>query len=442
MVGADADGSRTGPSRYGQGVLRQRAPLIAAALVVAAGAVAAVIILHDRDRGAAGAVSERADPLAFMPARAPVVLDLDTAAPLVALAVQQLAPRLTNGALTAGAVEPLLGGRLAVALDGSRAWMAFATPKGAPAGTTRAKGAVVYAPDDATRRAAVAQASEHSAAYARDTFAKRFDGLPADAGARVAFDPRALLAEREPGIAATRWARSLRDGAAVLTKAADGLRVPFRITAEPVGLAAADLPLATGAAVPPTNGHATLTLGIRDPAQTLAFVRDAQLVSALDLLESLPGIVKPNLDDLGPAATVTSVDTRTVTVRTTPRDPADWAAKLGAIDTFSGLIGGIDVSREDGAYTIAQDGTLIARAGVYGPALTLSNDPRAELRALAGAPATPPLAGARGALTVTASPDLLKSDLPGIVRSRIRALSGWARAETTGVTGELHIALK
>ena len=420
---------------------RQRLPLIASALAVAAGAIAAVIILHARDRQATPA-TERADPLAFMPSRAPVVLDLDTKQPLIALAVQQLAPRLTNGRLTVDAVEPLLGGRVSIALDGGRAWLAFATSKPAPAGTTRAAGVVLSAPDSAATRAAVAQAREPAAAYARDTFAKRFDGLPADAGARVAFDPRRLLVQRQPKLAATRWGRSLRDGAAVLGRTTDGLRVPFRITAEPVGLSAADLPFATGAAAPPTNGSAALTVGLRDPAQTVAFARAADLVPALTLLDSLPGIVKPDLTDLGPAATLTSADSRTVTARTAPPDPGDWATKLGAIDTFSGLIGGVDVTKRDGAYDIAQNGALLARAGVYGPAVVLSNDPRADLRVLATAPAAPPLAGAHGGLTITGSRDLLKPYLPGIVRSRIRALNAWARVETTGLTGELRIPLR
>ncbi|MEP6954265.1 MAG: hypothetical protein ABI950_09425 [Solirubrobacteraceae bacterium] len=420
---------------------RQRLPLIASALAVVAGAIAAVLILHARDRHTTPA-TDRVDPLAFMPSRAPVVLDLDTKQPLIALAVQQLAPRLTSGRLTVDAVDPLLGGRVAIALDGNRAWLAFATSKPAPAGTTRAKGVVLYAPDPAAARAATAQAAEPPAAYARDTFVKRFDGLPADAGARVAFDPRRLLGQREPKLAATRWGRSLRDGAAVLARTGDGLRVPFRVTAEPVGLSAADLPFATGPAAPPTNGHAALTVGVRDPAQTVAFAREADLVPALTLVDSLPGIVKPNLSDLGPAATLTSADTRTVSVRTTPPDPGDWDAKLNAIDTFSSLIGGLGITQRHGAFAITQNGALLARAGVYGPALMLSNDPRADLRALATAPATPPLAGAHGGLTIAGSPDQLKAYLPGIVLSRIRALNAWARVETTGLTGELQIPLR
>ena len=131
----------------------------------------------------------------------------------------------------------------------------------------------------------------------------------------------------------------------MLARAGDGLSVPFRITAEPVGLSAADLPFATGPAAPPTNGRAALTVGLRDPGQSVAFAREAGLVPALAVVDSLPGIVKPNLTDLGPAATLTSADARTVTARTTPPDPGDWDTKLNAIDTFSGLIGGLDISR-------------------------------------------------------------------------------------------------
>ena len=191
-----------------------------------------------------------------------------------------------------------MGGRAAVALDAGKAWLAFATDAPAPRPTNGAAaaahdGVVLVAPSPADLTAAEAAARAPSAKYARATFDKRFAGLPAAAGARVAFDPKALLAQRSPQAANTAWGRSLRDGAAVLTVTGPEVRVPFRITADPVGLSAADLPLATGPQPPQARGSAPLVAGLRDPAQTLAFARQAGLLHSSTCSTSSPASSSP-----------------------------------------------------------------------------------------------------------------------------------------------------
>ena len=435
-------------------VLRRRAPLLLAALALLAGALAAVVLLRgggdDSPKRAA-----RAEPLAYVPAAtADVVYDLDTREPLVGLAVEQLAPRVTHGALSVDQAHALVGGRVAVALNAGKAWLAFATDAPAPRPTNGAAaaardGVVVVAPSPADLKAAEASASAPSAKYARATFDKRFAGLPAAAGARVAFDPKPLLAQRSPQAANTAWGRSLRDGAAVLTVAGAELGVPFRITADPVGLSAADLPLATGPQPPQARGSAPLVAGLRDPAQTLAFARQAGLLQQLDLLDQLPGFLKPDLTNLGPNGTVTSsaLDLTHLTARFEPPDPGDWETKLGRIDTLAGLagkavLGGLSIDHRDGVYTITNNGRLIARVGVYGRALVLSDDPNANLRAAAAAPAAPTPPGAAGALTARLRSSVLATQIPELIRARVGDLTAWARAELTGVTGELRLALR
>ena len=390
-----------------------------------------------------------------MPAgSADVVFDLDTHEPLVALAVEQLAPRVTNGAMTADQVHALVGGRVVVAMDAGKAWLAFATdapaprPSGAAAAAARA-GVVVVAPSAGDLARALADARAPAARYARVTFDKRFAGLPADAGARVAFDPRVLLAQRSPPLAATAWGRSLRDGAAVLTTRGTELRVPFRVTADPGGLTPTDLPIATGPQPPSARGSAPLVLGLRDPAHTLAFARSAGLLSELGVLDQLPGFLKPDLSDLGPNGTVTSpsLDLTRLTARTEPSDPGDWATKLGRLDTLAGLAGkalpgDLAIDNRDDVYTLTENGQLVARAGVYGPVLVLSNDPTANLRAAAAAPASPLPPGAAGALTARLRSSLLATQIPELIRARVGDLTAWARAELTGVTGELRLALR
>jgi len=85
---------------------------------------------------------------------------------------------------------------------------------------------------------------------------------------------------------------------------------------------------------------------------------------------------------------------------------------------------------------------LVARAGVYGPVLVLSNDPTANLRAAAVAPASPLPPGAAGALTARLRSSLLATQIPELIRARVGDLTAWARAELAGVTGELRLALR
>jgi hypothetical protein len=433
---------------------RRRAPFVIAALVLVVGVVALVLLLRggDDDKATKAATGE---PLAYVPDGGnDAVFDLDTRAPLVGLAVEQLAPRLTNGALRAEQVRPLVGGRAAVALRGGRAWLVFATDAPAPrvgANAVAAKrdGVVVVAPSRAELDASLRAAAGPAAGYSRATFDKRFAGLPTNATVRVAFDPRKLIAARAPQLASTGWARSLRDGAAVLTTKGTQLELPFRVTADPVGLSPDDLPIATGPAPPTTRGNGKVVVGLRDPARTLAFARDTGVLPELDLVDQLPGFLKPNLDDLGPNGTLTtpSLDLDHLTLRAEPKDPGDWASKLGRLDALSGIakragIADVDIDHHDGAYDLSQDGRLVARVGVFGRALVLSNDANADLRAAAAAPATPTPPGAAGALTIRAHARELIGELPALIAARLGDVTGWARAELTGVTGELDLALR
>jgi hypothetical protein len=425
---------------------------VAAAVVLVVGVVALVVLLRGGgDDG--GPASTRTEPLAYLPAGGDVVFDLDTRAPLVGLAVEQLAPRLNGGALSAGQVRPLLGGRAVIGLSGERAWLVFATDAPAPrvgngAAAAKRDGVVVVAPSRADLDASLQAAAKPAASYSRATFDKRFAGLPAGASVRVAFDPRKLLASRAPQLAGTRWARSLRDGAAVLTPKGTRLEMPFRITADPVGLNPDDLPIATGAQPPVARGSGPLIVGLRDPAQTLDFARDAGVLPELGLVDQLPGFLKPNLDDLGPNGTVTtpSLDLDHLTLRAEPQNPGDWSSKLGRLDALSGIAKragiDIDIDHHDGAYDISQNGKLVARAGVFGRALTLSNDPTRDLRRAAAAPVSPAPPGAAGGLTLRAQATTLIGGLPALISARLGDITGWARAVLTGVTGELDLGLR
>jgi hypothetical protein len=144
--------------------------------------------------------------------------------------------------------------------------------------------------------------------------------------------------------------------------------------------------------------------------------------------------------------TTPSLDLDHLTLRAEPRNPGDWSSKLGRLDALSGIAKragiDIDIDHHDGAYDISQDGKLVARAGVFGRALMLSNDPTRDLRTAAAAPVSPAPPGAAGGLTLRAQATTLIGGLPALISARLGDITGWARAELTGVTGELDLGLR
>ena len=240
-----------------------------------------------------------------------------------------------------------MGGRVAVALDAGKAWLAFATDAPAPRPTQGAAaaardGVVVVAPSAADLAAAEAAARAPSAKYARATFDKRFAGLPAAAGARVAFDPKVLLAQRSPQAANTalgplpprRRRRPDRHGAGAARPVPHHGR-PHRAP----NLKTCRSPPARShrrreAAPRSSPGCATRRTPSPSPARR-------GCCSSSTCSTQLPGFLKPDLTNLGPNGTVTStsLDLHHLTARFEPPDPGDWATKLGRIDTLAGLAG-------------------------------------------------------------------------------------------------------
>jgi hypothetical protein len=115
-------------------------------------------------------------------------------------------------------------------------------------------------------------------------------------------------------------------------------------------------------------------------------------------------------------------------------------------------IDNIELDEEPGdAYRLRIDGKLAARVGTFGPTLVITDDADTNLRATATAPAAPAPQGAAGGLTLRLQASegrrLLGSllGLPegaSVVLDRLGDLTGWARAETDGVRGELQLGLR
>jgi hypothetical protein len=478
-------------------VSRRVIALVAAAAVVLL-SVGAVLLLRggDDDTQRPGTQPQgtgRAEALAYAPRGTPVLVGVDSNSPAAGLVLGQLVPRLTNGALSATDIQPLLGGEAVVAMldtrtqrsqlslvartqDDLRALVnrldAAGTYKGAQlyrgprnsALATRGR-ELVAATDAPTVRRALDTRESPSAHFTPQEFDRRLAGLSTTAPVRTIFDPRLLLRTRLPGALNTNWGRALSNGAAILTSGDDGLHVPFKLQADRNRITNADLPFATGPKAPQIRGTAPLLVGIRDLAPTIRFLRraDPERFGGIDALQrDLPSFLRINVDGLFDGltndATISSADMLDhFVVRTDPRDPAAWRQPLQRLSGLSNVLQnlGIDnvkLDEEPGdAYRLTVDGQMVVRAGVFGRTLVATDDARGGLRRAAGAPPAPAPAGAAGAVTVRLARSAVRAllveqfGLPpeaGLILDRLGDLTGWARSERDGLTGELRLAVR
>jgi hypothetical protein len=164
------------------------------------------------------------------------------------------------------------------------------------------------------------------------------------------------------------------------------------------------------------------------------------------------------LNGLHGEGTISSADRlQHFAARTNPPDPNAWRTPLERLTTLSGVLQrlGIDNVKLDeegpNGYRLEVDNQLAARVGLFGPTLVLTDDARTNMRATATAPPAPTPPGARGGLTVrmtAAEGRRLLATVFGLpasasgVLDRIGDLTGWARASTSSVRGELQLGLR
>jgi uncharacterized protein DUF3352 len=475
---------------------------IVALIAVAVVAIAAVTVViarsgSDDDKGSTSQADTRAEALSYAPRNSPALVGVDTGSAAASLVLGALVPRVSGGALTANDVSPLLGNEAVVAVldpattqraqlsmvakdtDALRALTRKLKQQGTYKGATlykAAQGAVIATKQDtliaasdlATVRRAIDTAQAPANHLTPADFDKRLAGLSTTADVRAVFDPkRVVVGARLPGVLTTRWGQALTNGAAVLQEGGTGLQLPFVLQTDPARVNVKDLPFGSGPKPPQMRGNAPLLVGVKDFAQFVAFLRtaDPKRLGGLDSLQNgLPSFLRVNvnglLNGLTNDGTVSSTDgLKHFAARTNPPNPNDWRTPLNRLSTLSGLLQrlGIDnvkLNEESGpgdAYRLEIDGKLTARVGIFGPTLVITDDAATNLAKTAAAPAVPTPPGATGGLTLRLQANegrRLLGSLFGLpedaaaILDRLGDLTGWARAETTGVRGQLQLGLR
>jgi hypothetical protein len=471
--------------------------LALAAVAVAALAVLVVVLVRgggNDEQTSKRQGDPRAEALAYAPRNAPALVGVDTGSAGASLVLGALVPRVSGGALTPNDISPLLGNEGVVAVldprtqrtqlslvakdpDALRALTRRLKKQGTYHGATLYSGpsgaalavkgdAFVAASDEPTVRRAIDTAATPADHLTPADFDRRLAGLPATADVRAIFDPkRVVVATRLPGVLNTRWGRALTNGAAILEEGGPGLHLPFVLQTDAARINVKDLPFGAGPRPPQMRGRAPLLLGVRDLAQFIAFLRraDPNRLGGLDSLQTgLPSFLRVDIDGLLRGltgdGTISSDDGLAhFAARTDPPDPDAWRRPLSRLSTLSGVLQrlGIDdikLDEEPGeAYRLEIDGKLVARVGIFGRTLVITDDAGTNLRATATAPAVAAPPGAAGGLTLRMQASegrRLLGSLFGLpegsnaVLDRLGDLSGWARAETDGVRGELQLALR
>src|SRR3954453_17392700 len=438
---------------------------IAAVIAVAVVVLAALAFVLARNNSKDDATPKpqgdtRAEALAYAPKVSPALIGVDTGSPQASLVLGALVNRISGGALSANDISPLLGNEAVVALldprTGRSQLSMVAKDSGALKQLARRltqtgsyKDATLYkGPQGAViairQDTLLAGSAEPTVRRALDTranpqahptpqeFDRRLAGLPVNADVRTVFDPkRAVISERLPGLLNTRWGRSLTNGAAVLQEGGTGLRLPFALQTDAKRINDNDLPFATGPRAPQIRGRAPLLIGVRDMGRLIAFLRkaDPQRLGGLDTFQSsLPGFLRVDINGLlngltneGPISSADALDH--FAARTDPPNPNDWRQPLERLSTLSGVlqqlgIDNIELNDEGpNAYRLDVDKKLVARVGIFGRTLVVTDDAGTDLRATAAAPAAPTPPGARGGLTLRLQASegrRLVSDLFGI----------------------------
>jgi len=266
--------------------------------------------------------------------------------------------------------------------------------------------------------------------------------------------PQSAMARKVP------WVAAIRSYGASLSAGSSGITAQFRIDTSGGSLTAAGLPIATGTTPPELAGSFPITVGLRDPSQSLNFILAAlqaadpttyaRFVKAESTARSKTGFDLQTFAALLTGNMVIASDTRTTMGRADVSNPVSAAKQLAVLGPLASYLGAPHgVTRVSGGfYSIKESGGKTLNLGLVGSQFVAGLATPAQLRAFAAAPSTP--AGTQGSVAFRISLlDLLqiatKSPSSAIIQSVLSNLgdiTGSASATTGALTGSLSLAVK
>jgi hypothetical protein len=323
-------------------------------------------------------------------------------------------------------------------------------------------GAVVLARDTQALQRAYAL-HDAKGGLTRATFEERLGPLArVPALIRATAQPRALISANARDVP---WVDALRSGSLAVAVEKPGIRLRVHLATDAAKLEPADLPIAPGAQPPrPAPGTRPINVAIRDVGQTIDILNATRngldlpflkpLQDALGTLDSLKGPLKTFgridvdalIDQLTGTTTITPEATKdTLALRAELSDGGPLRTALNrlvAIPDVALELAGVDlnVDRDGDAYTITNDGKVIAKAAVLGKTLVVTDDLKASLQGIADR--APQAAPSRGALAFHVGGEALQDqlisrlglpDLARLVIGGFGNVDGTARAELGGV---------
>jgi hypothetical protein len=310
-------------------------------------------------------------------------------------------------------------------------------------------------------------------------FDKSTEGLPKDSAVRLSTDVEALLAT-DPNAARARkvkWVKALRTLGLSASVVNDKIDVDFNLATDSSGLTDADLPIASGDQTPDViKRKGEIGFGLRNPGQVVTFAENAgqavnpsQFGSYETAKKTVEAQLKINIqkdviDQLENGVSVAVAPTRgKVAVKGKVKDASAFRKSLAKVNKIlpaviqSSTGSKPKVSYSGGLY-VAKTPSRTYSYGLVGDTFVFS-DSAAAARAVAKAP-TATVPGAKGSLAMQADAEQvvvqalkrigasgqgqqlgLGAALGGsLFAGPLGDLTGSAKADTSGITGQVSLA--
>lgn len=291
-------------------------------------------------------------------------------------------------------------------------------------------------------------------------YSQEIAGLPSQPLVRVSGNVASLLAT--PQAAKARqipWVAAIKGYAVAINPTSNGISLDWKVDTTGRQLTAAQLPLAAGSTAPALASGEPGSLGIRDPAQIVAFAESAiqavsptdyqQFQAALGALRNGFGIdVTGALGQLT-GDLITAGEGQVSLIRAGVGNPAIVSQTLANLQKHIHSFSPTTSMRSlGGGFYQVTNPSLTFVVGLVGNQLVAGNTSPAKLRAFATKPTVP--SGGRGAIAFSESLQqvlrltggLVRSTEARLILSQLNSFSGWIANTTSALTGHAVVTIK